>query len=362
MKRNLLLLLLAFSTASLSLAQVTGVSTSPQNKVAILEEFTGVRCPNCPPGHVIVNDLLTNLPGQVYVVAYHPNNSSYTPPYSGDQDFQRSHPAAFYSTPYAGSGRFMPSAFINRREWSAGEKITSRGAWTSSVNSIIAEASPMNVGVIANYDEQTSMLTVTAEVYYTSDVTDANSIYITLAENDLTTSQQSGSSTSPYVHKHTFRESLTAQWGDDITPTTTGLRTFTFTYDNSTTQYDMNNCDVMAFVENKTNEEIYSGSGASVTMGTGVAIDEAASLGLKVYPNPFNTEAAVVFETEEIASVSYRIINLQGAEVLAQDLGTQNAGSHRINLSTADMGLTPGLYFIQLTAGERSSTQRIVVQ
>ncbi len=360
MRQFLLAFILILSTGSLTLAQVTGVSTSQENKIAILEEFTGVRCPNCPPGHVIVNDLLSQLPGQVYVVAYHPNNSSYTPPYSGDEDFQRAHPAAFYSTPYAGSGRFMPSAFINRREWSAGEKITSRGAWSSSVNSIITETSPMNVGSIANYDESTMILSVTAEVFYTGITNDPNSIYVTLAENDLVTSQQSGASGS-YTHKHTFRESLTAQWGDNIASTAPGLRTYTYTYDNSTTQYDMSNCEVMAFVENKTNEEIYTGSGADVTIGA-VAVQDPSTIGLEVYPNPFNQEAAVVFQTSEVSDVSYQIITLQGTQVATRNLGTQNAGSHRIDLNTADLGLASGLYFLQLNAGENSAVKRTVVQ
>lgn len=360
MKQILLTLLLLISTGTVSFAQVTGVSTSTQNKTAILEEFTGVRCPNCPPGHVIVNDLLANLPGQVYVVAYHPNNSSYTPPYSGDEDFQRSHPAAFYSTPFCGSSRFMPSAFINRREWSSGEKITSRSAWTNSVNTIITETSPMNVGIIANYDESTMMLTVTAEVYYTGLVNDQNSIYVTLAENDLVTSQQAGASGS-YTHKHTFRESLTPQWGETISSTAPGLRTFTYTYDNSTTQYDMTNCEVMAFVENKTNEEIYTGSGADVTIGA-VAVVDPSQIGLEVYPNPMSQEAAVVYQITEAVDVSYKIVNIQGTEIAAQDLGTQNAGSHRIDLNTAKIGIASGMYFLQLTAGEKTAVKRIVVQ
>jgi hypothetical protein len=360
MKRSLLAVWLFIASAGFTIAQVTGVSTSPQNKIAILEEFTGVRCPNCPPGHAIISQLLIDYPGQFYVVAYHPNNSSYTPPYSGDEDFQRAYPAAFYSTPYCGSSRFMPSAFINRREWSTGEKITSRSAWANSATSIMGEASPMNVGVVANYDDGTDMLTVTVEVYYTSQVADQNALYVTLAENDLVTSQQSGAS-GPYTHKHTFREALTAQWGDDIADRSVGLRTFTYTYDNSVTQYNMNNCEVMAFVENKTNEELYTGWGNNVQMG-GVATVDPAEFGMKVYPNPFTQEAAVIFQTASPTDVSYQIINIQGSTLAERNLGSLNPGSHRIDINAAELGLAPGLYFIQLTAGEDSAIQRIVVQ
>lgn len=35
----------------------TIVSTSPQNKKVILEEFTGVNCVYCPQGHAIANNI-----------------------------------------------------------------------------------------------------------------------------------------------------------------------------------------------------------------------------------------------------------------------------------------------------------------
>lgn len=362
MKKHLLFLLGLIALSSSSFAQsVTGVSTLPQNKVAIIEEFTGVRCPNCPPGHVIVSDILSQNPGTAFVVAYHPNNSSYTPPYSGDEDFRRTHPAAFYSTPFAGSSRFMPSAFINRREWTVNEKISSRSIWAASANTIMGEASPMNVGVLATYDEVTMMLDVTVEVYYTSTVTDQNSLYVTIAENDLVTSQQSGAS-GAYTHKHTFRESLTAQWGDAIANTTMGnMETFTFTYDNSSTQYDMSKVDVLAFVENKSNEEIYTGFGN--TVGSAVStIDPNAGLDVKVFPNPANERASITYQLEDLSEVSYTISNMVGAVVAHDQLGTQASGSHRIDLDTRSMGLSPGVYMVRLAAGERSSVKRIVIQ
>ena len=35
----------------------TIVSTTPENKNAILEEFTGIYCVFCPDGHLIANNL-----------------------------------------------------------------------------------------------------------------------------------------------------------------------------------------------------------------------------------------------------------------------------------------------------------------
>ena len=133
-------LLLSFIFLTLMLAAQNYVSTEPQNKNAILEEFTGVSCPNCPAGHQIMASILAANPTTAFCVAYHPTNSSYTTPFPGEPDFRRAYADVFYSTPYCGSSRFMPSSFINRREWTNGDRLQSRNVWSSYANTIMGEA------------------------------------------------------------------------------------------------------------------------------------------------------------------------------------------------------------------------------
>lgn len=244
------------------------VSPEPADKNVILEEFTGVRCPNCPAGHTVAQSIITNNPGRAFAVAYHPYNSSYTEPYPGNPDFRRHFPDALYTTPYCGSSRFMPSAFINRRIWSDGERIQSRSNWVQYSNTIMSESSPVNVGLTSNYNSTTKELNITVEVYYTAHVSDIHSINVILTESGLV-AQQAGGSTN-YIHKHIFREVFTAQWGDTITEPTTLGSYFTreYIFDNTTTAYDMSNCEIMAFIVNLNNDEDISGVGAEVGRST----------------------------------------------------------------------------------------------
>jgi hypothetical protein len=140
------------------------VPMEPLDKNAILEEFTGVRCPNCPAGHQVMHQILLDHPDRAFCVAYHPYNSSYTNPYTGDPDFRRHFPDSLYMTPYCGTSRFMPSAFVQRRLWSPPERLNSRTDWPAYTNTILAEASPMNVGMATYYDEGTSMLTIIPKI------------------------------------------------------------------------------------------------------------------------------------------------------------------------------------------------------
>ena len=50
MKKNLLIILIALPFFAIS---QTFVSTTPENKNVILEEFTGITCVYCPDGHRI---------------------------------------------------------------------------------------------------------------------------------------------------------------------------------------------------------------------------------------------------------------------------------------------------------------------
>ena len=47
------------------------VSTVPENKNVILEEFTGIQCYYCPDGHLIADQIQSNNINDVYVIKIH---------------------------------------------------------------------------------------------------------------------------------------------------------------------------------------------------------------------------------------------------------------------------------------------------
>jgi len=265
------------------------VSTAPQNKNVVLEEFTGVQCPNCPGGHQIAQQIVEANPGRVWVIAFHPFNSNYTTPYPGDPDFRRHHPDSLYMMPYCGTSRYMPSAFINRRKYGA-ERLQGASAWSAKTTEILAEPSPVNVAVGTSYDDNTKLLNILVEIYFTSTLTDQATLNVALTESNLV-SQQSGAGAN-YVHKRIFRETFTAQWGNLIPePTTQGSYiTRTFTFDNSVKNYNMDTCEIVAYIVNANNDEVIS------------------SYGLSVGDNPISMPSAA-FTYEEISNPGQTLLN-----------------------------------------------------
>ncbi len=54
--------------------------------------------------------------------------------------------------------------------------------WAAYCNTIMAEPLPVNIGLGTNYDSATEEISITVEIYYPQDMTDANHVYVMLAE------------------------------------------------------------------------------------------------------------------------------------------------------------------------------------
>ena len=353
----------------------TIVNTGAGNKHAVLEEFTGTSCSNCPAGHTEANNISTNNPGITHLIAYNPSNSSYTTPANGATDFRRPFANAFYTGSYcspSSGSRFMPSAFINRK-LNGGDILQSRTAWSGMVNAVLAESAPMNIGVKSTYNSSAQTLTIDVEVFYTSTVTANNNINVMITENNLTSAYQSGSSanaSNPYVYKHTFRENVTTQqWGDPITGATTAgsLVTKQYVFDLSTAidPIVIAEAEVVAFVVNNdaSNKEVYSGISAAANGGqasTGIAtsIDEINNpIQVSVYPNPSNGNVSININGENTNRIE--IFNVLGEVVYSQNL--LNKSSQSLNLTESNFK-SKGIYFVKVTNNTSSITERLIIQ
>ncbi len=276
MRKLLLSLVLGLSTISL-FAQIP-VSTTPQNKKAIIEEFTGIHCGYCPDGHLIAQTILANNPGNAYMIAIH--TGSYATPSTGEPDYRTA-----YGTAIAGQTGLTgyPAGTVNRHVFghgmTTGGTATSRTYWNADATTIMGQPSYLNVGVTAQVDYATRALTVHCQVYYTANSTVAtNKLNIVLLQNNIK-GPQSGSSANPtmvtpdgqYLHQHMLKEMFTGQWGVTIKNTNTASgtmkvdTTFTYTVPAAFTAVPANlaELEVVAFVS-EGNQEIISGSGAFV--------------------------------------------------------------------------------------------------
>ncbi|RXR31837.1 T9SS type A sorting domain-containing protein [Flavobacterium piscinae] len=277
MKKTLLSALLL--TFGYSYSQ-TFVSTTPENRKAILEEYTGVNCVFCPQGHAIANSIVNANPNNAFIINIH--QGGFSTPGAGQPDFRTSFGNAIVQQSYnpAQSGFGYPAGSMNRNVFSglsihSGYTAMFRNNWANAASQIVNQSSYVNVGVQGVINAQTRELTVTVEVYYTGNSpVSTNKLNIALLQNNTLGPQTGGNMGNNYNHMHRLVHMITGQWGVDITSTSTGsfyTQSFTYTIPESynSVSAEIGEMELVAFVA-ETQQKIISGNGAKPTY-TGLA-------------------------------------------------------------------------------------------
>ena len=263
MARKSVLTLLFITMAGLqgiSAAQAEGgqagdysVPTSPQSRGALLEEFTGIHCGNCPSGHAIAQQL-ANACDRVYVVAVHAG--SYATPAFDQPDFRIDEGEEMveeFGTERVG----YPCGMINRHDFfSSGSPVCSRSMWKVLAKAATSETAPVNLLAKASYDGNTRELKVHVEGYFTAAEQAADQhLNIIWTQSNILGPQNGGLMGDEYVHRHMLRGFITPLWGDTLDTAKQGTyfaRDYTITLPESIKDVTVKaeDIEVIAFVTN----------------------------------------------------------------------------------------------------------------
>lgn len=199
-------------------------STAQQNRVALLEDFTGVRCQYCPDGHERAKALLAANPGKFIVIAVH--GGDYATPATGWPNFTTMFggyliaQAKVSGYPAGTINREMGLVFGLNPQMPPYGYALGRDQWAAAATFMIAQKAPVNIGATATYNSGTRLLTVKVDLYYTSDQTGSNNINVALLQDKLYGPQSIVGSTEPnYEQNHVLRTFITGTWGDVISAT-----------------------------------------------------------------------------------------------------------------------------------------------
>ena len=217
-------LLVSFLFGALT-ASAWNVGTDPTRKSALIEEFTGIQCSNCPDGHRIATALANLHPEDVYIVAVHAGY--FSDPRPGQPDFVTETGKAIHD--YFGVSSY-PCGDVNRHDYGNGI-ILSRSNWGAACREALKEQSPVNLWSVCSYDATTRTLKVDVEGYYTADMNEPR-LTVWLLQNEILGPQSGGNMGEEYPHRHMLRAKLTTDdFGDPIGEKTAGeyfARTFEY--------------------------------------------------------------------------------------------------------------------------------------
>jgi hypothetical protein len=107
------------------------------------------------------------------------------------------------------------------------------------------------------------------------------------------------------------------------------------------------------------------GTALRLAVGTEGYVDEQADqvipdeVTLTSYPNPVQKQATVEYTLPERADVRVALYDVLGRRVATLEEGSKQAGRHQIQLERT--GLSSGVYFGRLEAGDKTRTQKITI-
>ena len=190
---------------------------TPQDKMVLIEEFTGISCTWCPTGHQALYSLDSINPGRLNIVSIHAG--SYAKPMPGLFDIDlRTDAGDALGTMFNGLPTAFPSAVVDRFIFSGDQDLydSNTGSWGTRVNERLSENVPVNVTVSnVSYDGQTNEIGTLIKLHYTVSVDSAHFLSVFILEDSVLTPQlNQGTWEQDYVQKHVLRDMLTTYQGD----------------------------------------------------------------------------------------------------------------------------------------------------
>ena len=218
-------------------------------KKVLLEDYTGVRCINCPAAAQVAHDLQEEYPGRLIVLGVH---AGYLAQPLGDfPDFTTVEGDEWYD--YFGFD-VNPIGTVNRISTSGNYGVNS-GQWGSAVTAELDKDPVVAIKLFNTYNPDTRALNVKVNLRELDDIDDELSLVVCLMEDNIVGKQVTTSGlVEDYVHRHVFRKSLNGTWGEPVAFDADGV---TIQYDTQIDEaFDASNCYIIAYVYSNSDKSI----------------------------------------------------------------------------------------------------------
>ncbi len=190
---------------------------SPDTKMYLIEELTGVRCVNCPEGAEALEELNGMHDNTFVIVAHH--FGSLTTPISGKsiQDFRTTSGLQIMDLIFGGQSN-KPSVSFDRLPLSVGFNpffVDGLSNWPAAVNQMKAQASTSPINLELNSSEiSENEYNINTKVSFTEDINFPVNLHVYFVENNIWDGFVGSDTLIRY--DHVFRTTLTGAQGKPI--------------------------------------------------------------------------------------------------------------------------------------------------
>ena len=218
-------------------------------RVVLMQELTGVKCPNCPTGAAEAKRLLDVYGEQLVVMAIHGDFLTSPLPeslYDFRTDFSRT---IENNTPFLGK----PAAAINRRSFNGPPFLAyDVDDWETLIQQELEETAVIKIEMEAK--EEGGILTVDIDFTPIVDLEGGYNFAVAITQSQIVDVQEeNGNIIEDYEHEHVLRHMFTAPLGDilglDLAAGESINRNYTFTIPTGASPaYDLNHLEIIAYV------------------------------------------------------------------------------------------------------------------
>lgn len=222
-------------------------SNTTAHKV-VVEEYTGVKCVNCPAGSAEIENLRVKYGENLIAVSIHAG--IFAKPYP-ESKYDLKTKIGEEIMNYVAVPEGYPSATIDRKVFlGQSSPQVGQSTWAGYIDEQLKTTAPLKVTLSNAYEPTSRTLNAKVSILPSQNISEKLRLTVMITESNIVDYQSTiNGKISDYKHKHVLRDVITAATGDDITA---GLKTAilenkTFTYkipDN----WNPDNCSVIAFV------------------------------------------------------------------------------------------------------------------
>lgn len=230
----------------------------------LIEEFTGHRCTNCPAGHQVLEGLQEQYGDTLVAVGIHygslakPNGEKFSYDFRTDAGNEV---GARYQI------ESIPAAIVNRNMKQGGWQ---RDQWANVLRDVDRKKVPAAVQIINQYDADYYSVKANVKVTLLEDYDHPLYLVIFIIEDGIVKPQKDGNQDiDNYVHNHVLRASLTDPFGFPLRGgaanwTQGDSETYAASVEFFYTDWDPENCHVVAFLLDQSNNDVLQVETANV--------------------------------------------------------------------------------------------------
>ncbi|MFI5172364.1 MAG: Omp28-related outer membrane protein, partial [Chitinophagales bacterium] len=220
---------------------------TPQDRIVVIEDFTGAACVNCPSAHEAIAEIISLYPENVIAIADY--NFTSDPLYL-DQNFWTQ--TAKSLGEYLGQTSW-PASIIDRVDFENDNSLVEvPNNLMSYTEEELLKVTSCNIYCDPVYDNASRNLLLTVTIKYREEISTPNHISVFLVENGIIAAQSTQLGEVPdYVHNHVMRTMLTYYSGDALPEQNVAGRVYVFLYSFTIPEnWNADNMQAVAFVHN----------------------------------------------------------------------------------------------------------------